>query len=380
MAEFVQSVANQQMPPPYHFPGVTAHGFMFEVPMAAVQRYCDTYFNLGPAAERGFAYRSIPLFPYATLMAIRYPVMISESRAHLAYNGTPFAERGYTRQNEIFVAIPLLRYGTTVQNIVLDAAIEWALPFIAVDNSTSAFSGREMLGLEKLKGEINFGADPVDPRRFFAEVTLPGWRSLDPDCRQEMLPFLSIKTGPPLGSERDPDRRRSPWGFVGTDLGRKAVEGLAAAFTGLDTMSLGLLPTPMQVVALKQFRDAHAVGTAVYQALVGARSRYANVTNLQFYNEKGVEIVFHDGGSFGEVIRAFLSPPANTSEQAATFQPVAVPVSAAFSFNADIDFDNMRTLHTFTAEGRKGARADRPADDGATAPWLRPWRGFWGRA
>ncbi|MDB5452928.1 MAG: hypothetical protein JWO33_1506, partial [Caulobacteraceae bacterium] len=34
MTEFVQSVANQQMPPPYHFPGVTAHGFMFEVPMA----------------------------------------------------------------------------------------------------------------------------------------------------------------------------------------------------------------------------------------------------------------------------------------------------------------------------------------------------------
>jgi hypothetical protein len=104
------------------------------------------------------------------------------------------------------------------------------------------------------------------------------------------------------------------------------------------------------------------------------------VTNLQFYNEKNVEVVFQDGGSFGEVIRAFLSPPANTSEQAATFQPVKVPVSAAFSFNADIDFDNMRTLHTFTADGRKGERARRPADGGMVSPWLRPWRGFWGRA
>jgi hypothetical protein len=55
-------------------------------------------------------------------------------------------------------------------------------------------------------------------------------------------------------------------------------------------------------------------------------------------------------------------------------------VSAAFSFNADIDFDNMKTLHTFTTEGGAGERMRRPADSGMIAPWLLPWRGLWGRA
>ena len=44
---YVQSSASLQVPPPYHFPGVTVNAFVWEASMARVQAYCDTFFNLG---------------------------------------------------------------------------------------------------------------------------------------------------------------------------------------------------------------------------------------------------------------------------------------------------------------------------------------------
>jgi hypothetical protein len=376
MPEFVQSVANQQMPPPYHFPGVTVHGFVFEIPMEAVQRYCDTYFNIGEEKERRFTYRCMPAFPYATLMAIRYPVMVSACDDHLAYNEVPFAQRGYVSQNEIFVAVPVLRYGTSEGSLLLDTAVEFALPFIAVDNSTSAFSGREMLGLQKLKGELDF-EKPALENGFRISAKLPGWRVMQPGCVQELLPFLDITTGPPIGKGPLADPRTTPWGLLEGDHVRLGVETMAAAFSSLDKWSFGLMPNPMQVVALKQFRDARRPGVALYQALVGARTRYANITDLQLYNEKEVKISFYDFQSFRDVIRVFLDPPAQFPEDAEV-QMVDVEACAAFSFNADIDFDSVRPLHTFVADGKRLSLADQPLADSPISPWLLPWRGFLG--
>lgn len=375
MPEFVQSVANQQMPPPYRFPGVTAHGFVFKVSMDAVQHYCDTYFNLGDPADRGFTYRCMPLFPYASLMAIQYPVMMSECRAELGDGEISFADRGYISQNEIFVAVPVVRYGTNGTNILLDAALEWALPFIAVDNSTSAFSGREMLGLQKLKGELTFGVG-ASPGSFAVQADLPGWKALRPGVVQESLRFLTIETGPPVGMRQPTDPASSPWSLLGGAYVRQAIEAMGAMFTGLDTLSLGLMPTPMQVVALKQFRDAARPDTAVYQALVGARTRYSNISNLQFYNENDVSIAFNDYGSFQQVIRVFLKPPEDRAEHADEIRQVKVPVCSAYSFTADIDFDTMRTMHTFIADSRPVSRAQQPQADSMLAPWFLPWRGF----
>ena len=93
----------------------------------------------------------------AALMAVQYPVIMSYCADKLGYNEVPFAKRGYTSQNEIFVALPVTRYGLEPRSLWRDASVEFALPFIAVDNSTSAFSGREMLGLPKLIGPLTFG-------------------------------------------------------------------------------------------------------------------------------------------------------------------------------------------------------------------------------
>ena len=378
MARFVQSVANQQMPPPYTFPGATVHAFVFDAPMAAVQAYCDRYFNLGDAAERGFVYRPLSIFPYATLMIIEYPVMVCMDTRRFDANETPFSDRGYTSQSEVFVAIPLARHGVTPANFLLDATVEWALPFIVVDNPTSAFSGREMLGLEKLKGDITLGGG-VFPGSFTARVDLPGWPSLDPTVLQRMLTFLEITTGPTLPTFRGSARETSVWSLLRSRFASGILQGLSAAVDGLDAIMAGLLPAAMEVVALKQFRDAKDPRKAVYQALVATRSRYYNITELRFYNEADVSITFKDGGSFSEIVRVFLDPPDNASPLKSVFQNAVCTPKAAFSFKTDIDFDDMRTLHTFSVDGQPKPPPGRPQDDSMITPWLRPLRAFWSK-
>jgi hypothetical protein len=80
MIPYVQSAASQEVPPPYHFPGVTVNAFVCEARMEESQAWCDKFFNLGDPAARGFRYAPAALWPYALLLCIDYPVMISASR------------------------------------------------------------------------------------------------------------------------------------------------------------------------------------------------------------------------------------------------------------------------------------------------------------
>jgi hypothetical protein len=374
MPDFVESVANQQMPPPYHFPEVRAHAFMFEVPMSAVQRYCDTHLNLGSDRDRGFRYVPVPFFPYAALMVVQYPVMMSTCTDRLGYNETPFAQRGYVEQNEIFVAIPTLRRGLGPVRAVFDTAIDWALPFVAVDNSTSAFSGREMLGLPKLKGELDIEAGSF-PDSFVARARLPGWAS--EAAVQELLPFLEITTGPPIGSGPGSVPNRSFWRLLSGHSLRRGLETVSAVASSLDTLSLGLVPDPMHVVALKQFRDAARPDVPVYQALVSARTRYTDLANLAFYNEDDAAITFHGYPSFLGVLRMFMefdTPEGELSEG----PPIRLKPSAVYSFTADIDFDRVRTLHTFVSAGEEVRPNQQPRVDTPAASWFLPILGFFG--
>lgn len=340
MPQYAQSVANQQTPPPYHFPDIAAKAFLIDVRMDTVQSYCDTFFNLGKAEERGFVYGPLAVFPYALLMVIRYPMMLNANRTVLGYRGLPFADRGYASQNEVFLAVPVLRRGVGGARVLLDLSVEWALPFIVVNNSTSAFSGREILGLKKLWGEIDLGTG-IYPGGFSAEVRLPGWPSLDPEAVQTMMSFVTIETGTPLPSVGRRSAVASPWTALQSPLILKAFELAAQLFDGANTLANGFIPNPMRLVSLKQFRDAADPHRAIYQALVSARSRYYDVHQLQLYNEQDVSIVIHPQGSFGEIAQLFTDQ---------TNAAIPLSVQAAFAFRANLDFDEMRTLHTFKVD------------------------------
>ncbi len=373
---YVQSSASQEVPPPYHFPDVTVNGFVCEVEIAAAQDYCDKFFNLGDPASRGFKYSAVATWPYALLLMIDYPVMITSSRTPENIGGeTQYSERGIVSQQEVFLAIPVLRTGMTPATLLTNSTLEWMLPFITVGNPTSAVCGREMLGLEKLRAEIAFGEN-IYPGSFRGEVQLPGWAPLQLQAVQRMLPFLEVTTGPPTPTFRGSPRESSLWTLFRSPVFSDLIERAATAADMIDGMSSGLVPTTMQTVSLKQFRDAEQPDRAIYQALIGCRTKYSGITNFRFYKELDVEIRLHNQASFQDITHFIRLPPTPPSGPIGDVSRTLSPI-AAYRFNATIDFDQMRTLHTFSVDRGDGLPPTRATSD-LVAPWLRPWAGFFG--
>ena len=129
----------------------------------------------------------------------------------------------------------------------------------------------------------------------------------------------------------------------------------------IETISAGTMPTSMQTVSLKQFRDAKEPDKAIYQALVSCRSKYSQIENFQFYKEDDVHITFHEEGTFGET-RCTASSNCRQAIRSNDPDKASNPFSpkAAYRFNADIDFDNMRTIHTFPVDRGPMAFRRRP--------------------
>ncbi|HLY55775.1 MAG TPA: hypothetical protein VKS60_09480 [Stellaceae bacterium] len=370
MIPYVQSAASQEVPPPYHFPGVKVNAFVWDAPMAAIQKYCDLYFNLRSDRERGFVYKPAAFWPYATLLFLEYPVMISAGRKPEKIGGqVPYSDRGIISQTEVFVAVPVVRYGIGPVRLALESTVEWALPFIVVGNPMSCVCGREMLGMGKPLADIETG-ESVFPGSFRGSVTLPGWPTLEAGVQQKMMPFLEVTTAPVMPTFRGSVEEDSLWSLLRSREASSMLDSLAGALGAVDDASYGMLPTTMRTVSLKQIRDARHPDRALYQALATCRSAYSNFDNFRFYNERDVDIAFHDQGSFGEILRVFLDLPGAPTGEIHRVKP-----KAAYSFTADIEFDEMRTIFTFPVDRGPGL-APVPETRDIVSRWLRPWRGF----
>lgn len=368
---YVQSAGSQDVPPPYHFPGVTVNAFIFEAQMRPIQDYCDRFFNLGSEAERGFVYRPAPFWPYALLLFLDYPEMISANVHEQETGEVPYCDRGVTSQSEVFVAIPVMRYGTTATGLISSTELEWVLPFITVSQPWSCVCGREMLGLGKLLAKIETG-ESTYPGSFKGSVSLPGWREERSGVMQEVLPFLSVTTGPTLPSFRTQDPTASLATLFQSRAFGWVADNVGAISNFIDTASCGLVPTTMRTVGLKQYRDAFDPETAIYQALVTCRSQYSNMTDFALYDEQDIEIAFSDTGSFHMILETLLA-----LDGAATGEEVKVKPVAGCRYKADVNYDLMRVIYEFPLSGTKD-QAPSPARSDILARWFRPWQGFFG--
>lgn len=368
---YVQSAASQQVPPPYHFPDVTVNAFYMNVSMERVQRYCDTYLNIGDEKTREYVYRPLAAWPYATVLYLNYPTMISAAPASPHLGEVPYSDRGAISQTEVFVAIPVVRFGRGAKRLITDTALEWALPFIVVGNPMSSVCGREMLGLGKLLAEIENGVGRY-PESFHGRISLPGWPDDEPGTMQRMQEFMRIETKPVLPT---PAGTQPPYRTLATLMespeASKLVGGLSSVSNFIDSFSLGLIPTSMRTVGLKQYRDAADPQRAVYQALVTCRAQYLNVRNVRFYNELDIDMYFNDIGSFHEILEVFLEV-----DKRPTGKPHSVNTVAALRFEADINFDTLRVIREFPID-RDGLPPTPGASD-LVARWYRPLRGFFG--
>lgn len=369
---FAQSASSQQVPPPYLFPGVTVNAFVWPVDISRVQTYCDETFNLGTEQDRGFTYRPAALWPYATLLFLDYPIMLSSNPLPQDIGEVPYSDRGIISQTEVFIALPVIRYGTNPITLLTETTLEWALPFIVVGNPMSSVCGREMLGLGKLLADITTG-ESTFPNSFKGSIKLPFWPSLEPCVQMEDGEFVSVTTNPLLPTFRN---SQSPKASLSTLFeSRQAslvIEEMASLSNFINDASLGMIPTNMHTVGLKQYRDALDVERAIYQSIVTCRSRYSNITKFRMYDEADISIAFNDTGSFNDILQVFLEVGDTPSNQMHTLQPVA-----GYRFMADIHFDQMRVIHSFAID-RENGLPPIPTQSDLTAEWARPLKGFFG--
>ncbi|WP_095011419.1 hypothetical protein [Tsuneonella mangrovi] len=370
---YVQSAASQDVPPPYHFPKVTVNSFLWKAQLPAVQAYCDKFLNLGSREERGFEYRPLSSWPYLMLMFLDYPEMVSSNRLPEDTGEVPYPNRGTTSQREVFVSIPVMRYGNGTSGLFTKSEPNCILPFIVVDKPWSCVCGREMLGLGKLLADIDIGEFEF-PDSFSGSVMMPGWKTDVPGEYQEMLPFLEVTTGPLLPTFRLGARPElSLATLLDSPAVAAAIERMGDLSNFVDYISAGLIPTSMRTVGLKQYRDAAHPEKAVYQALVTCRSHYTNVRDLRLYDEMDVLIKFHDFGSFRDILRVFLDLKEERPPGCISTSP-----TAAFRFTADVDYDLMRVIHEFPIDAGDGIVA-RPGMSDLTARWFRPIKGLFGK-
>jgi hypothetical protein len=313
---FLETFDPQQIPPPYYFRNVQVNAFMVPIDLAYLQGFCDTYLNIGA----GYRYQA--MVPFGYLMVLNYPSLVSED--------PKFAGMGYVTQKEIYINFPVVRLVAASGNFLLPMDFSWAFPFIAVNDATSAISGREILGFRKLLGEIETATDPDG--RFSASLALPSFKTFGRDVPQRTEPILSVKTGLPLGGGTAMEHL-FPWSLLGHDSVADSIED-----TWLG-MIADIAPGLMSVINLKQFREAQHPTMAAYQALVGCDSVFANCTAPSFYD--GAEYQIYPNASLDENGSPTGFPPLGTTGKSLM----------SLQFSADLRFDNVRNLYRFTAAG-----------------------------
>jgi hypothetical protein len=270
------------VPPPFAYPGTSARVFPLAASMDILRSFCDQYLNVGPPEVAVFR----PALPYVILAVLDYGHMALESE-----------NLGWVAQHEIYFGIPVEKWRLSRGRMIFEG---WLLnaPFIFVDNAASLTTGREVYGWNKTLASLRprlqgWLADPRKPIRFLT-VSVKGYGPRDaekirllevnqrlsqnpsfaPADLATVDPFQGISqsaSGAALIAGNLMDLLLHPplAGFAPRGGYRKSdaqilLEGLSQLF--------GFLTNPgLNVITLKQFRDARDTNDICYQALVESR-------------------------------------------------------------------------------------------------------------
>lgn len=301
--------------PPFSFPGVTARVFPLRASMNLLRAFCQSYLNVAPEV-----YEFFPYFPYVLLVVLDYGRMAIEQ-----------LNLGWVSQHEVFFGVPLGMWRRDRQG--RRQFDKWVIntPFIVVDNAASLTTGRETYGWPKVLATLQASPerwliDPRNPTRYLT-LDVKGLDSAAPDVR---LLDIDQQTGqnlplmPPDSAMLDPFARLSRLTrtslSIGFDLAQLMIGAPLAGFApggardrrevlfdSLRRLS-GFYGRPgLDVVTLKQFRDAEDPSLICYQALVESRlsiARYNRGGLLGLYNvlqgdiTGGFRIHLHDNPAF----------------------------------------------------------------------------------
>jgi hypothetical protein len=304
--------------PPFSFPGVTARVFPLRASMDLLSAFCRRYLNVAPPEICELR----PYLPFVLLVVLDYGQGAVET-----------ANLGWLSQHEIFFAVPLERWHRRRGRMVFDG---WVLntPFIFVDNASSLTTGREVYGWPKVLAALRpsmeeWLVDPRSPTQLLS-LSVKGFGNRD----AEKVPLLKIDQGleqnPSLApadlAAANPFHRLSRLARnasqAGVDLAtlllRSPLSGFGPRPADSESRAEVLFASLRQlfdftrnpgvdVMTLKQFRDARHSDDVCYQALVRSRlvvDRFNHGGPLGLYNllqgdaSGGFRIRLYDHPSF----------------------------------------------------------------------------------
>jgi hypothetical protein len=357
MTRFQQSFSTQQHLPPWEAPGARTWAFAVRLPEEAVKKHLDERFNLGDPDHPPYLYTPLPGPQYGLLTVSHHPAVIS--RFHKVPGEFGSTEDGYDRvqATEVYLAVPVLRRNMTPQDPAEKPKIIWIQPFLFSDKASVVFSAREIWGAAMEMATI--ALEPESPtKELHADAAIIGIETFDPSSEAELLAMLHVRTGPPTQATPADIVRGNP------DL-EAFVELLAGSGMFAGAPADAPEQSGVQINNLKQFREIHDMGSAIYRAIVASRTLHKNIDDLTFFDAGKVEIDLMWSDSIGGIVAFFGKekpdhptgappghecvnrPPLPPGEMRWDLYRIPLQAELAFCITSDVWFEVLETLYTY---------------------------------
>jgi len=369
MTPFLESFATQQLLPPWQAKGVDVSCFMFKLGATTIQNYLDKFFNFGGDDCAPYYFKAYDGLEHGLLVFHHYPDIWSTNQANMRRYGENLQSWDHLSYNQAYVAIPIIRYTITADNLLVDPQVYWTQPVVICNNSSVVYGSREIVGIDMIQGEVEISRI-ITAGALHIDVSINGVADFSPRSKETLLPFLRVETGAPLPEHLGMPPETTP-------IVAKFLMALATANPKAPAAGPASLQSEARLVTLKQFRASHDMTLATYQAIVSSNSIMSNVRNLLFFDPKQLDIDFMWSATVSEILTSFLDLGAFTAPLVAGARTAGhrgpawdlphkkLEAQVGFRFTADLDFTEFETLHTFGQQQQAGFTARR-------APELRP--------
>ncbi len=341
MTEFLESFATRQLLPPWEARDVDISCFVVALEPGTIQNYLDKFFNFGGEDRAPFYFKEHHEFDFGVLVFQQFAKIGSSNKANMAAAGVDYESWDHLSYNQAFVAVPIIRYSITADNLLVDPQLYWTQPVVISDSATVVFGSREIVGIDMIQGRIEV-ADGALPGSLHIDTWINGFARFSPQTKESELPFVHVETGARFEGDGMPTATQS----------MLAKLLMARLEVGGNAQPLG----SQKLVTLKQFRDSFDLQRATYQAIVSSSSTIVgDMRNLRHFEPQSVEIEFIWSDSASEILSSFLhlgtfEPPADDPLKHGREWNMAykkLPTQMCFRFTADLRFDAFETLHTF---------------------------------
>lgn len=287
MASYVDRGGEQVYRPPFEAKGVDFFGFALRGDLSAMQAsICERCLN-GPSGESD-RFR----------MAMPYALLVFNNLAALTSTEPPFDMQGHFPEHEM-----------AFWTLVLDRKRErlfWFHPYILVDNAYALSMGREIYGFPKGLGVFEIPTDHRGVDHFSARTIVVPKFGPTAEAVQKVLVEVT----------------RPGTGTVATDSVASHGELWKIVLELLEDMQLtlheilDLWEKSVDMLFLKQFRDAADPKAACFQSIVETSCKMIKLHGISLYKDDfAVEIADFDS----HPIRADLGLPAGTITPVAAF-------------------------------------------------------------